>query len=88
MHVILRSSHRQSRYHPSDPAAIGGAGLPLVVPASQRTHLTFPDKSLPCRMENKMKKTLLALLLLSLTLTGCIVAPGFRNHGENLSDRG
>jgi len=38
-----------------------------------------------------MRKTLLALLLLSLTLTGCIVAPdGYRDrqHGDYHSDRG
>jgi hypothetical protein len=39
-----------------------------------------------------MRKTLLALLLLSLTLTGCIIEPdgGYRGrqHGEYHSDRG
>jgi hypothetical protein len=39
-----------------------------------------------------MKKTLLALLLLSLALTGCIVEPGggfrYGDHGEYHSDRG
>jgi len=38
------------------------------------------------RMENKMKKKLLALLLLSLALTGCIVDPGYRGGGDH--DRG
>jgi hypothetical protein len=38
-------------------------------------------------MENKMKKTLLALLLLSLTLTGCIVEPGGHERGETHSER-
>jgi hypothetical protein len=37
-----------------------------------------------------MKKILLMLLLLSLGLTGCIVAPGYRDgpHGDYHSDRG
>jgi hypothetical protein len=41
--------------------------------------------------EIEMRKTLLALLFLSLTLTGCIVAPdGYRDrqHGDYHSDRG
>jgi hypothetical protein len=42
-------------------------------------------------METIMTKQILALLLISLTLTGCIVEPGgYRNdrHGEYHSDRG
>ena len=41
--------------------------------------------------ETNMTKKVLALLLLSLALSGCIVAPvGYRNggHGEYHSDRG
>jgi hypothetical protein len=41
--------------------------------------------------ETNVTKKILALLLLSLTLTGCIVEPGgYRNggHGEYHSDRG
>ena len=35
-----------------------------------------------------MKKTLLALLLFSLALTGCVVDPGFHERGEAHSERG
>lgn len=41
----------------------------------QRAYL-MPHGSVPPLMEAKMKTTLITLLLLSLALTGCIVAPG------------
>jgi hypothetical protein len=45
----------------------------------------------PLAKETTMTKKILALLLLSLALTGCIVEPGgYRNgwHGDYHSDRG